>query len=161
METIRYRPIGVVHSPFKKIEGVPIQPAGAKGIRGMVKIFPPFSEGLRDLAGFSHVMLIYHFHLAKNFVLRVKPFLDNRPRGLFATRAPKRPNPIGLSVVRLIRRRGSELWISDVDVVDGTPLLDIKPYVPVFDAPRSPRIGWLRKNVNRTLQARADTRFKK
>lgn len=135
-------PIGLIHSPFKELEGMPVQPAGAGGTQGSVEIFPDFREGLKDLEGFSHIFLLYHFHRSRGYDLCVTPFLDNQPRGLFATRAPRRPNPIGLSVVKLLDVSGGILRIEGVDIVDGTPLLDIKPYVRKFDGPSETRDGW-------------------
>lgn len=126
MQKIQYKPIGCIHSPFHDIADMPIQPIGAKGIAGTIEIHPQYTEGLKDLEGFSHVILIYHFHLSKSYSLKVKPFLDKQHRGVFATRAPKRPNPIGISVVRLRRIEGHILYIEDIDVVDGTPLLDVR-----------------------------------
>ena len=143
MTLIRYRPIGIIHSPFKTPEGTPIQPTGAKDVEGSIEIFPEYTAGLDDLTGFSHIFLIYHFHLSKKFSLKVTPFLDNRQRGLFATRAPSRPNPIGLSVVRLVDITDGTLMVKDIDVVNGTPLLDVKPYVPGFDVRKVDRIGWI------------------
>ncbi len=130
---ISYRPIGVIHSPFEDIENVPIQPSAASGLRGTVEVFAEFAPGLRDLDGFSHVILLYHFHRVTQTRLTAVPFLDQRPRGLFATRALSRPNPIGLSIVRLLGVEGGVLHVESVDIVDGTPLLDVKPYVPAFD----------------------------
>lgn len=140
---IQYRPIGVVHSPFQEPRAVPIQPPGAWQIAGTVEIFPEYAEGLCDLAGFSHIILITHLHLSEGYTLKVKPFLDDTLRGVFATRAPRRPNPIGLSVVRLERIEGPILHITGVDMVDGTPLLDLKPYVPDFEGITDVQIGWL------------------
>jgi len=157
---IGYRPIGIVHTPFQHIENMPIQPSGAAGIRGTVDIHPEFIEGLKDLDGFSHIILLYHFHEVKDFKLVVTPFLDSEPRGLFATRAPKRPNPIGLSVVKLIRVEGAALHIEDVDLLDGTPLLDIKPYVPEFDHRPADRLGWLENAGRKVEKKRSDGRFK-
>ena len=125
---ITYSPIGIMHSPFKEPKGTPIQPNAAKDIEGMVEIFPEYQRGLKDINGFSHIVLIYHFHLSKNYSLEVKPYMDDNLHGLFATRAPARPNPIGLSVVRLIKVEKNKLYIKDIDVVDGTPLLDLKPF---------------------------------
>jgi len=159
MSEITYRPIGVVHSPFKEAKGTPIQPTAAKGTSGTVDVFTEFAEGLEDLSGFSHIILIYHFHLAKESILKVRPYMDVKTRGVFATRAPSRPNPIGISVVRLVRVEGNLLHVEDIDIVDGTPLLDIKPYVPEFDAPKSDRIGWLSKNVDKLNTTRDDGRF--
>jgi tRNA-Thr(GGU) m(6)t(6)A37 methyltransferase TsaA len=157
---IEYRPIGIIHSPFKELEGMPIQPAGAKGIKGTVEVFKAFQRGLKDLDGFSHVILLYHFHRSRGFHLHIVPFMDTKARGLFATRAPKRPNSIGLSVVRLEKIRGGVLHIRDVDILDGTPLLDIKPYVPKFDAPMKARIGWLQKAGKSVSNRRSDDRFR-
>jgi tRNA-Thr(GGU) m(6)t(6)A37 methyltransferase TsaA len=159
MQEITYEPIGVIHSPFAKPEGTPIQPGGAKGVRGTVEVRSAFADGLRDLEGFSHVLLIYHFHLSEGYSLLVTPFLDDELRGVFATRAPRRPNAIGISVVRLIEIQGARLAIEDVDVVDGTPLLDIKPYVPQFDARQAERIGWLAGKVVQVSGTRANGRF--
>ena len=141
MDQLNYRPIGIIHSPFKRREGTPIQPSGATGIKATVEVFPQYAEGLQDLEGFSHVMLLYHFHLTGAYRLKVKPFLDDAERGVFATRAPVRPNPIGLSVVRLIQIEGATLYVEDVDIIDRTPLLDIKPYVPDFDMRNAEKIG--------------------
>lgn len=159
MREIKYKPIGIIHSPFKEPKGTPIQPAAAKGVRGKVVVFEEYSDGLKDIDGFSHIILIYHFHLSKGYSLTVKPFLDDEIRGVFATRAPRRPNPIGLSVVRLIRVEGNTLHIEDVDVVDGTPLLDIKPYVPEFDVRKADKLGWIAKNIHKLPKSRADDRF--
>jgi len=156
---IEYRPIGVIHSPFAELEGMPIQPAGASGTQGTVELFPDYREGLRDLEGFSHIILLYHFHRSAGFDLQVIPFLDRKPRGLFATRAPRRPNPIGLSVVKLLDIQDGTLHIENIDIVDGTPLLDIKPYVPEFDGPAAARTGWLEEAGKNVSQARSDTRF--
>ena len=160
MEEISYRPIGVIRSPYKETEGTPIQTTGAKGVGGTVEILPERAEGLKDLDGFSHIILIYHFHLSKGYSLTVKPFLDDTPRGVFATRAPKRPNAIGFSVVRLVKIEGATLHIEDVDIVDSTPLLDIKPYVPEFDAKEAERIGWLAGRAEKAAETGADERFK-
>ena len=159
MTEIKYTPIGVIHTPHKTPEGSPIQPQGAVGVEGKVEVYPEYVKGLSDLQGFSHIYLIYHFHLAKPFSLQVKPFLDDKPHGLFATRAPARPNPIGISIVELVNIENHMLQIRDIDVVDQTPLLDIKPYVPDFDAREATKIGWLeekKKNIKKTI---ADERF--
>jgi tRNA (adenine37-N6)-methyltransferase len=153
------RPIGTVRSPFKEPPGTPIQPGAAAGIQGVVEVFPEYLEGLEDLEGFSHLILIYYFHLVQGFSLRVQPFLDDQRRGLFATRAPARPNPIGISTVRLERIEGTRLYIREVDIVDGTPLLDIKPYVPRFDRRDGATSGWLAKHLDRLEDARDDGRF--
>jgi tRNA-Thr(GGU) m(6)t(6)A37 methyltransferase TsaA len=159
MNEITYKPIGVIHSPFKEPKGTPIQPAGAKGTDGRVEVFPEYAEGLKDIDGFSHIILIYHFNLSKGVSLTAKPFMDSEARGVFAMRAPSRPNPIGISVVRLVRVEGAMLHIQDVDIVDGTPLLDIKPYVPRFDVREVERIGWLEENIHKVVTSRDDGRF--
>ena len=159
MKKIVYEPIGIIHSPFKDIKGMPIQPTGAKGIAGTIEIHPEFAEGLKDLEGFSHIILIYHFHLSKGYSLKVKPFMDENLRGVFATRAPKRPNPIGISVVKLRKIEGNILNIEDVDIVDGTPMLDIKPYVPEFDVQEIEKIGWLSQKAEKVHKFKSDERF--
>ena len=161
MDEIKYKPIGVIHSPFKKPKGTPIQPAGAKGIRGTVEVFPGYAKGLKDVDGFSHLILIYHFHLSQGTSLEAKPYMNNQARGVFAMRGPNRPNPIGISVVRLVRIEGNILHIQDVDIVDGTPLLDIKPYVPEFDIREVEKIGWLEKKVHKLPISKDDGRFTK
>ena len=154
---VEYQPIGVIHSPFERVEGIPIQPSHARGVKGTVELYPEFVEGLCDVDGFSHVILLYHLHESKGYRLKVVPFLDTEPRGLFATRAPKRPNPIGLSVVRLVAVEENQLLIEGVDILDGTPLLDIKPYVDDFDARGEVRVGWLKSARRRNIVA--DDRF--
>ncbi len=155
-----YKPIGIIHTPFKDVKEMPIQPIGAKGIQGTIEIRPEYVDGIKDLEGFSHIFLIYHFHSSHGYSLHVRPFMDGDLHGVFATRAPKRPNPIGISVVRLVRVEGARLLIENVDMVDGTPLLDIKPYVPEFDALKAERIGWLFRKVNKVHKAKSDERFK-
>ena len=157
---IEYTPIGIIHSPFMEPENMPIQPAAGAGIKGTVEVFKDFHPGLKDLNGFSHIVLLYHFHRSRSFNLEVVPFLDSIPRGLFATRAPGRPNPIGLSVVQLDKVDDGVLYIRNVDIVNGTPLLDIKPYVPEFDAPKEVRTGWLEKARKTVSKRRSDDRFK-
>ena len=136
-------PIGVIHSPFHRAAGTPIQPSLAEGVEGTVEVFDPFAAGLKDLEGFERIWLVYWFDRASAARLVVKPYMDNMERGLFATRAPCRPNPIGLSSVRLLAVEGCRLRIADVDVLDGTPLVDLKPYVPRFDCFPVRRVGWL------------------
>lgn len=156
---IEFTPIGIIHSPFTELEGMPIQPAGAAGITGSVEVFKDYYPGLMDLDGFSHIILLYHFHRSKGFDLHVVPFMDSQLRGLFATRAPKRPNPIGLSVVQLDKIENNVLYIRNVDILDGTPLLDIKPYVPEFDAQMKVRTGWIEKAGKTVSNRRSDGRF--
>jgi tRNA (adenine37-N6)-methyltransferase len=161
MKEVIYKPIGVVHSPFKMPQDVPIQSAAAKGVVGSVEVFQEYVEGLTDVEGFSHLILVYHFHLAQQYSLLVTPFLDKRLHGVFSTRAPSRPNPVGVSIVRLTKIEKNLLHIQDVDIIDGTPLLDIKPFVPEFDQRKAERIGWLEKKVNKMYSSRDDGRFAK
>jgi len=159
MNGIKYRQIGIIHSPFKEPRGTPIQPTAASGIDGSVEIFQEYTEGLEDLDGFSHVILVYHFHLCKESSLKIKPYMDNQARGVFSTRAPCRPNPIGISVVRLVRIEKNILHIRDIDIIDGTPLLDVKPYVPDFDVRNIEKFGWLEHNVHKIKKTKDDGRF--
>ena len=159
MNDIKYRPIGIIHSPFKEPKGTPVQPAGAKGIKGTIEVFPEYAEGLKDIEGFSHIILLYHFHLSRGTSLIVKPYMDSETHGVFAMRGPSRPNAIGISVVNLVKVEGNTLHIQDVDIVDGTPLLDIKPYVPEFDMREVARIGWLENKVHKVSASRDDGRF--
>ena len=155
--TFEYNSIGVVHSPFKDAKGTPIQPSRAKDAMGTVEVFDEYGEGLDDLDGFSHIILLYHFHRSGPYRLKVTPFLDTRLRGLFATRAPRRPNPIGLSVVELVGIDGNTLTIRGLDILDETPVLDIKPYVGEFDDRGGVRTGWLESAGGQTDVA--DDRF--
>jgi tRNA-Thr(GGU) m(6)t(6)A37 methyltransferase TsaA len=159
MSTISFTPIGIIHTPFKQPKGTPIQPKAGKGVRGTIDLDPTYAAGLADLDGFSHIILLFHCHLSGPFQLTVKPFLDDQPRGLFATRAPSRPSPIGLSTVRLLRIEETTLHIEDVDMVDGTPLLDIKPYVPAFDEQPAVRLGWFEERLRHLPTTRDDGRF--
>ena len=152
------RPIGVIHTPYREPRGTPIQPTGALGVEGTVEVFPEYAQGLKDLDGFSHVILLYYFHLSGGCSLTVRPYMDKEVRGVFATRFPGRPNPIGLSVVRLKGVDGRVLRITDVDIVDGTPLLDIKPYVPAFDHREDVRIGWLTERAVKVRNTKSDGR---
>ncbi len=160
MTKITYTPIGIIHSPHHCIDDMPIQPCGATGVRGTVEIFEKWVPGLKDLKGFSHIFLIYHFHKSEKTALQVTPFLDKQPRGVFATRSPNHPNPIGLSVVRLTEIRNQLLEIEGVDILDGTPLLDIKPYVPEFDHHSPVKTGWLGKTAGQAQEKRSDRRFR-
>ena len=155
-----FKPIGIIHSPFHEIAGMPIQPTSQASWPGVVELFPEYVEGLKDLAGFSHIYLLYHLHQAAAYRLTVTPFLDTQPRGLFATRAPNRPNPIGLSLVELERIEGGRLFIARLDILDQTPLLDIKPYIPEFESQQQVRIGWVEQARGRVHTRRSDERFK-
>ena len=156
---IQYQPIGFVRSPHQTTTGTPIQPSRARGIEGTIEIAAEYGEALADLDGFSHIILICHLHKASEFKLKVVPYLDTELRGLFATRAPSRPNPIGLSIVRLLGIDGCVLRIEGVDLLDGTPVLDIKPYVRDFDDQTEVRCGWL--DDVRGRETAADDRFER
>jgi len=157
---LTYHPIGIIHSPFKDLAGMPIQPSGESAGPGTVEILPEFVQGLKDLEGFSHVILLYHFHRVERVSLTVTPFLDSETHGIFATRAPTRPNPIGISVVRLIKIEGNTLSLENLDILDGTPLLDIKPYIPEFDGQPNARTGWLEGLKGKVQTTRSDERFR-
>ena len=161
MDNVLLEPIGVIHTPFKEPAGMPIQPAGAIGVKGTVEVFPEFSDGLKDIEGFSHIILIFHFNRSKGFKLQVSPFLEDEVHGVFAIRAPKRPNPIGLSIVKLTRREDNILYIDNPDMIDGTPLLDIKPYIPDFDAYPDAIAGWQEEHRGKVNKKRSDSRFHK
>jgi len=157
--SIIIEPIGIIHTPYKTKEGMPIQSKGAKGIKGQIKLKDELVPGLTDLDGFSHVILIYNFHKSKGFDLLTTPFLDNHQRGIFATRAPQRPNSIGISVVRLLKIENNILDIENVDMLDGTPLLDIKPYIPDFDIHKTEKNGWTENKTDNLNETQSDSRF--
>ncbi len=154
---IVFRPVGIVRSPFQQEGGTPIQPTFAKGARGTVVVCAEYQKALTDLDGFTHIWLLYHLDRAKPWKPLVVPYRDTREHGLFATRSPSRPNGIGMSVVRLISVKGNELEIEGVDILDNTPLIDIKPYVAAFDAVPNTRAGWFDDNV--VDRRTADDRF--
>ena len=142
------RPIGVIHSPFPEKDQTPIQ-ASRSQVIGLVEVYPEFADGLKDIEDLSHIFLIYVFHKSSGYALQVRPFLDDQEHGVFATRHPCRPNPIGISIVRLLTRQENALTIEGVDVLDGTPLLDIKPYVHDFDMRTETRGGWYNTRSNK------------
>jgi len=150
MPPVLYEPIGIIHTPFKEKEATPIQGIYNPESKGEVEVFPQYGEGLKDITGFSHLILIYHFHLAEGCSFVISPFLDNEGKGIFSIRHFNRPNPIGLSVVRLDQVHGNILTIGEVDIIDGTPLLDIKPYMPDFDSRHNVKKGWYEHAGNRT-----------
>ena len=152
-------PIGVIHTPFSDLKGMPIQPSGALDIEGTLVINPEYEEGLRDLEGFSHIILLYHFHQSTGYDLMVTPFLDTQKRGLFSTRAPRRPNSIGLSIVELTGRDKNKVFVRGIDVLNNTPLIDIKPYVPKFDTKAVTATGWLEKAQKKAATLKSDERF--
>jgi tRNA-Thr(GGU) m(6)t(6)A37 methyltransferase TsaA len=156
---IELKPIGIIYSPFDKKEGMPIQPIAAQGVKGKIILNPDLEEGLSGLEGFSHIHLIYHFHKSEGFDLKIKPFLSEKRLGVFATRAPKRPNAIGLSVVKVVSIEKNVINIENVDVLDQTPLLDIKPYVPDFDIFEVEKSGWLKDKRSEILKKKSDKRF--
>jgi len=156
---IKYHPVGIIHSPHKKLEGMPIQSGGCNEIEGEIEIFPEYRECLKDIGGFSHIYVLYHFHKSSGWKSEVIPFLDNQPRGLFSTRAPRRPNPIGLSVMEVLTVFENKVRVKNVDVLDGTPILDIKPYVPQFENVANPKIGWLANKAQNAPSTHADDRF--
>ena len=159
---IEFDIIRTIHSPFKELEGMPIQPTGAKGIEGKICLKDEFKPGLKDIDGFSHLILIYHLHKTNGNALEVKPFMDNKTHGVFATRSPKRPNNIGMTTVKLDKVEDDILYISNVDILDGTPLLDIKPYVPqLFEDTLVDdiKIGWFETKHQKAKNQKADDRF--
>ena len=161
MSDIVFHPIGTIHTPFQAIKKMPIQPMGAKGVEARIELFEEFTDGLKDLDGFSHIILIYHFHKGDGYNLRVKPFMDTEERGLFATRAPKRPNGIGISIVQLRKIENNILYVEEADILDGTPLLDIKPFFTQFDNRENVKSGWLdQKWEEKNRKLKSDERFK-
>ncbi len=157
MHTIE--PIGTIHSPYSSIEDMPIQPKGALKIQGHVLMNKQYSKGLQDLEGFSHIYLLYHFHEASRTELLVTPFMDTEKRGVFATRSPLRPNHIGISIVKLIGVEGNKVIVEGIDILNGTPLLDIKPYIEKFDSVKESTSGWLRASADKISKKRSDNRF--
>lgn len=151
--------IGLIHSPFKNIKDMPIQSVRANNFEGYIEIFPEFVDGLKDLDGFSHLYAIYRFHKNRKFSLLVKPFLVNSKKGVFATRAPRRPNPIGLSIFKIKSMRKEKIFIYGVDALDGTPLLDLKPFVSEFDNINNTKNGWLEKVMYKSKNFKSDRRF--
>ena len=156
---ITYHAIGIIHSAYTGLSDMPIQPTTRTSGPGSVEIFPEYADGLRDLDGFSHIILLYHLHEVKRVDLTVTPFLDSEPRGVFATRAPTRPNPIGLSVVKLVAVQDNTILVADLDILEGTPLLDIKPYVPEFDHRADAKVGWLEQAKGSVRERASDGRF--
>ncbi len=157
---ITFEPIGIIRTPFRKTAGMPIQPHGAEGIEGVAEIYDDFSAGLADLDGFSHIVLLYHFHQVKGYKLYVVPFMDNKPHGIFATRSPVRPNAIGMSIVKINKIEGRLIYFDGADMLNGTPLLDIKPYYKMYDHPQDVRGGWLEAREDIDIKKiKSDARF--
>ncbi|MDO5843604.1 MAG: tRNA (N6-threonylcarbamoyladenosine(37)-N6)-methyltransferase TrmO [Methanocorpusculum sp.] len=161
MDSITFSPIGIIHSPHKDLSGMPIQPPAAKEFEGTLEILPEFEEGLEGIDGFTRVMVFYHLHKSAGPLLTAKPFLDTTAHGVFATRIPRRPNALGFSVLRLISRDKNLIKVGDVDILDETPIIDIKPYVPPFDSYPDERYGWFEGKVEDIEKARSDERFKR
>ena len=159
MEPVTYYPVGIIHSPHTNLAGMPIQPPAAKSFTGTIEILPELADGLTGIEGFTRLILIYQLHKSEGFSLTATPFLDTTAHGVFATRVPRRPNQIGFSVVKLLGRKGNVLEIGEVDILDGTPVLDIKPYVPPFDAYPQERYGWFEGKLGAIESARSDDRF--
>ena len=157
---IKFKPVGVVHSPYKTVENMPIQPSAGMDTEAEIEIFPEYAEGLSDIEGFSHLYIIFHLNMVKKHKLKVIPFLDNVERGIFATRSPARPNPIGLSVVELTGVEGNILHIRGVDMLDGSPVLDIKPFVPDFEKHDNIRTGWFEGKSCKAGDILSDGRFR-
>jgi tRNA-Thr(GGU) m(6)t(6)A37 methyltransferase TsaA len=153
-------PIGIIHSPHKSIEDMPIQPKGASEVFGQVIVDKEYIDGLRDLDGFSHIYLLYSFHKATRTQMNVTPFMDKETRGVFATRSPLRPNHIGISIVDLIGVEDNKIFVKGIDILDGTPLLDIKPYIEKFDAVQDSVSGWLQASDEEIQKKRSDERFR-
>jgi len=158
--TITYQQIGIIRTPFESIGGMPIQPHGAAKTEGIIELVHDLLPGLIGIEGFSHLILIYHFHEVKGHKLNVVPFMDDKPHGIFATRAPVRPNPIGISIVKLLKVEGNQIYVEGVDMLNGTPLLDIKPFFTQFDNRTEAVSGWLdeKENIDK-LNFRSDVRF--
>lgn len=152
--------IGTIHTPFDTLENMPIQPKGAKDITGHIELLPEYSAGIQDLDGFSHIYLIYQFHKATRTELLVTPFMDTVKRGVYSTRSPIRPNHIGLSLVQVVSVDKNIVNIQGVDVLNGTPLLDIKPFIPAFDQVSDAKSGWMKSSENDVVEKRSDNRFR-
>lgn len=161
MEKISIEPIGIIHTHYHEIKGMPVQPPGAKGVEGKIIVDERYAAGLKDLEGFSHLILLYQFHKIESYTLELIPFMDTQPHGVFATRAPKRPNKIGLSTVLMTRIEGNSIYFEGADMLDGSPLIDIKPFYPKYDNQTNVRYGWLeaKQDVDIT-KIRSDERFK-
>jgi len=151
--------IGTIQTPYTSLEKMPIQPKGAQEVIASINIKREYAKGLKDLEGFSHIYLIYYFHEAKRSELEVIPFMDTQSRGVFSTRSPLRPSHIGMSLTQLVSVNDNIVTIRGIDVLDGTPLLDIKPYIPQFESLDDVRTGWMNKKASQVSDARSDDRF--
>lgn len=143
---ITIKPIGIISTPYKEPKGIPIQGKFEKGVVGTIRLFPEYQAGLKDIKGFSHVILIYHFNRSKEENLIGRPFLEDTKHGIFAIRSPHRPNHLGFSIVKLESVKGATITFSEVDILDGTPIFDIKPYVKHFDSRDKVKNGWIDKH---------------
>jgi len=150
-QEIKIKPIGIIHTPYKESKGMPIQGKFEKGVTGTIRLFPEYRVGLKDIQGFSHLILIYYFNRSKEERLIGKPFLEDKEHGIFAIRSPHRPNHLGLSIVKLKKVKGNIITFLEVDILNGTPLLDIKPYVAHFDARKYVRNGWIDKHFQNCM----------
>lgn len=159
MNKFTFNPIGIIHTPHKERVGMPIQPPGANGVKGTIEVVAKFADGLKDIEGFSHIIVLFCFHKSEGYKLQVSPFLEDDKHGLFAVRAPNRPNPIGMSIVKLEKRDGNILYIDNPDMLDGTPLLDIKPYISDFDSYPDAVSGWQEKHKGKVRKHKSDNRF--
>lgn len=157
---IHFKSIGVVHSPYKTVENMPVQTSASKDVEAEIEIFEQYKEGISDLEGFSHIYVIFFLNMVREPKLKVIPFLDTVERGIFATRSPARPNPVGLSLVELVSVNENILKIRGVDMLDGTPVIDIKPYVPDFEICENVRKGWFEGNTYKAEKILSDERFK-
>lgn len=158
-ETLALETIGTIHSPFRRLKGMPVQCLGSGCADGRVVVEERLAEGLKDLDGFSHIYLVYQFHEAARTELQVVPYMDTEVRGVFATRSPLRPAHLGISVVELLNVTGNVLTVRGLDVLDGTPLIDIKPYIPQFDCWPNATCGWMKASRFEVERRRADDRF--
>jgi len=145
-QAIRLKPIGIIRTPYKEPKGIPIQGKFKKGVKGTIRLFPKYQTGLKDIEGFSHLILIYYFNRSKEERLTGKPFLEDKEHGIFAIRSPHRPNHIGFSIVKLEEVKDNIITFSEVDILDKTPLLDIKPYVKHFDSRNKVKNGWIERH---------------
>ncbi len=161
IESVTFKIIGIIHTPFNEPQGTPISSLAGSGVKGTIEIFTQYTEGLKDIDGFSHLSLIYFMHRVNKDGLVGIPFMDDKPHGVFAMRSPLRPNHIGISVVRLLAIHNNILDIKDLDILDGTPLLDIKPYLPDVDSRTECRTGWFASNIHKMGYTRDDGRYSK
>lgn len=161
MNTIKFETIGTIYSPFTDLTNMPIQPIGAKNVKGRIELAKNYLRGLKDIEEFSHLTLVYYLHEVNSYSLEVTPFLDNKKHGIFATRSPKRPNPIGISVVKLDYVEENIMHISNIDILNKTPLLDIKPYVPQLyeETCKDLKIGWFEEKHHHAENKKSDDRF--